>query len=99
MNTKAAYVRSQGQTRDHHCHWPGCEKPVPPAMWGCRGHWFALPAKLRAKVWATFRPGQEVNGTPSEAYMKVANEVQAWIRVREKDEHAARASADEKGQN
>lgn len=25
MSTKADYVRSQGQTRDHHCHWPGCD--------------------------------------------------------------------------
>jgi len=34
MSTKADYVRSQGQTRNHHCHWPGCDKQVPPAMWG-----------------------------------------------------------------
>jgi len=40
MSTKADYVRSQGQTRNHHCHWPGCDKQVPPAMWGCKGHWY-----------------------------------------------------------
>lgn len=78
---KVAYVKRQGQTRDHHCHWPGCDKQVPPAMWGCKAHWFKLPAGLRAKVWATYRPGQEVNGTPSAAYLKVADEVQQWIKL------------------
>jgi hypothetical protein len=80
MNAKAEYVKSQLQTRKHHCHWPGCEKQVPPAMWGCSVHWFRLPAKLRAKVWATYKPGQELLGNPSEAYIKVAKEVQEWIK-------------------
>jgi hypothetical protein len=79
--SKAAYVRSQGQTRGHHCHWPGCGKQCPPAMWGCKACWFKLPAHLRAKVWGTYRPGQEVGGTPSEAYLRVADEVQEWIRT------------------
>lgn len=78
--SKAAYVKSQGQTRKHHCHWPGCEKQVPPAMWGCSQHWFKLPAALRSKVWATYRPGQEINGTPSAAYVEVAKEVQQWVK-------------------
>ena len=79
MSTKADYVRSQGQTRRHHCHWPGCTQQVPPAMWGCKGHWFKLPASLRARIWATYRPGQEVNGTPSAAYIEAAKAVQDWI--------------------
>ena len=78
--SKAAYVRSQGQTRDHHCHWPGCDRQVPPAVWGCKGHWFKLPADLRSRIWATFQPGQEVNGTPSAAYLDAANAVQLWIK-------------------
>ncbi len=77
--TKADYVRSQGQTRSHHCHWPGCSKQVPPAMWGCKVHWFKLPLALRNKVWATYVPGQEVSMTPSDAYLEVADEVQRWI--------------------
>jgi hypothetical protein len=84
MTTKADYVRNQGQTRKHHCHWPGCAKQVPPAMWGCSGHWFKLPAGLRASVWATYKPGQEVNGTPSAAYIEVAKAVQAWIAEHER---------------
>ncbi len=78
--TKADYVRSQGQTRSHHCHWPGCDKQVPPAMWGCKAHWFKLPAGLRARVWATYRPGQEITFTPSENYLRVADQVQQWIK-------------------
>ncbi len=82
MSTKADYVRAQPQTRNHRCHWPGCDKQVPPAMWGCKCHWFALPAALRAKVWRAYAPGQEVNGTPSDEYMAVAREVQDWIAAR-----------------
>ncbi len=63
----------------HACHWPGCEKEVPPALWGCKPHWFRLPRELRNRVWATFIPGQEITKTPSEAYMAVAAEVQMWI--------------------
>ncbi len=63
----------------HTCHWPGCGKKVPPAMWGCRPHWFSLPKNLRDRIWATYRPGQEITKTPSPAYMDAAKEVQAWI--------------------
>lgn len=77
---KVAYVKGQGQTRDHHCHWPGCDKQVPPAMWGCYRHWMMLPKALRDKVWAAYRPGQEVTMTPSREYLAVAWEVQQWIR-------------------
>jgi hypothetical protein len=77
--SKADYVRSQGQTRSHECHWPGCSKQVPPAMWGCKTHWFSLPAELRAKVWRAYRAGQEVDMSPSTDYITVAREVQDWI--------------------
>lgn len=77
---KVKYVKKQGQTRNHHCHWPGCEKQVPPAMWGCYPHWMKLPKNLRDKIWQCYRPGQEVSMTPSEEYLEVAGEVQKWIR-------------------
>lgn len=79
MTNKADYVKSQKQTRPHHCHWPGCDKQVPPAMWGCREHWFRLPKYLRDKIWLTYRPGQEKDLRPSAAYLEAAAEVQAWI--------------------
>lgn len=83
MATKADYVRGAKQTREHHCHWPGCTKQVPPAMWGCKAHWFRLPGRLRAKIWRTFQPGQEVTMTPSAEYIAVAKEVQEWIKTQE----------------
>ena len=83
MTTKADYVRSQAQTRSHHCYWPGCTKQIPPAMWGCKPHRFALPTALRAQVWATYKPGQEINGTPSPAYIAVAKKVQELIKAKE----------------
>lgn len=63
----------------HTCHWPGCGKPVPPAMWGCKAHWFRLPKNLRDRIWATYRPGQEITKTPSAAYLDAAKAVQKWI--------------------
>lgn len=80
IKAKADYVKSQGQTRDHHCHWPDCSANVPPAMWGCRKHWYMLPESLRSRIWRTFVPGQEITGTPSAAYLEAASEVQRWIR-------------------
>lgn len=82
MTHKADYVRNearQNTTFDHHCHWPGCTKSVPPAMWGCKAHWFKLPLRLRNKIWATYRPGQEVSKDPSAEYLAVAHEIQEWI--------------------
>lgn len=78
---KVDYVLNQGQTRKHHCHWPGCHKQVPPAMWGCREHWFRLPKHLRDKIWATYRPGQENDASPSSLYVRVAIRVQEWIKT------------------
>ena len=77
--TKARYVRSQKQTRKHHCHWTGCTEQVPPAMWGCLAHWRRLPKTLRDRIWASYQPGQEVDMTPSETYLQVAGDVQKWI--------------------
>ena len=63
----------------HTCHWPGCEKNCPPAMWGCKEHWFKLPRSLRNKIWNAYRPGQEITKTPSAQYIEVALEVRKWI--------------------
>ncbi len=81
MTSKADHVRRQGQDRNHTCHWPGCDKQVPPAMWGCKPHWFALPKTLRDRVWGAYRPGQERRMDPSDEYLTVAHEVQAWIET------------------
>lgn len=102
---KVAHVRAAKQDRDHDCHWPGCGKKVPPAMWGCTGHWKALPGNLRREIWLTYRVGQEVNGRPSAAYVEVARKVQDWIatKVEQKlkpkpDLFATRTSIDAAGE-
>lgn len=80
--SKAAYVTRQGQTRNHTCHWTNCGKQVPPAMWGCKEHWFKLPKPLRDAIWKEYRPGQEKDGTPSDRYLIVAELVKEWIAGR-----------------
>lgn len=80
IEDKVAHVKSQGQTRHHECHWPGCTTQVPPALWGCKTHWYMLPQYLRNKIWASYRIGQEVNMTPSRAYLDAAREVEQWIK-------------------
>lgn len=82
IGAKVEYVKSQPQSRLHECHWPGCTKQVPPAMWGCKPHWFALPASLRSRIWRCYRPGQEKDLKPSREYVEVAREVQEWIEKR-----------------
>lgn len=80
---KVDWVLSQGQTREHDCHggMPGCKGQCPPARWGCYPCWKKLPKYLRDKIWAAYKPGQEVNLSPSSEYLKVAREVQEWIEA------------------
>lgn len=80
---KADHVRQrmrEGRAGNHHCHWPGCDKMVPPAQWGCTQHWYKLPRALRSKIWAAYRVGQEDSKTPSSRYIEVARETQQWIK-------------------
>lgn len=81
IGAKVEHVRRARQDRNHECHWPGCEVQVPPAMWGCRRHWFKLPKALRDRVWAAYVPGQEQRLDPSREYLAVAREVQDWIKA------------------
>ena len=79
---KVAHVKRAKQSRGHTCHWPGCTRQVPPAMWGCKDHWFALPMRLRNEIWRTYKVGQEITMTPSDEYLKAADAVQEWIRAK-----------------
>lgn len=79
IRAKVDHVKSAKQTRYHTCHWPGCDRQCPPAMWGCTRHWYMLPRFLRNKIWAAYRIGQEITMTPSREYISVAREVEDWI--------------------
>jgi hypothetical protein len=63
----------------HMCHAPGCRTPVPPKMFACRPHWYALPRRLRDAIWATYRPGQEVTKDPSPEYLDAARAAVAYL--------------------
>ena len=63
----------------HTCHWPGCNVEVEPKLWGCKKHWFQLPAHLRSRIWKHYKPGQEISKTPSDDYVAAARAVQDWI--------------------
>jgi hypothetical protein len=86
---KVEHVRRAGQSRKHHCHWPGCTAQVPPAKWGCRPHWYALPVEIRRAIWNSYRPGQEADQRPSEAYVAAARRAQAWIAMQQPAPSAA----------
>jgi len=77
---QVAHIKAAGQFRNHSCHWPGCSVHVPPAKWGCRRHWYALPAPVRARIWRAYQIGQERSGRPSAEYVAAAREAQDWIR-------------------
>jgi len=81
MTAKADYVRAHAPAGafGHTCHWPGCAAEVPPAMWGCKAHWYRLPFALRQRIWRAYEPGQEITKRPSAQYLAVAKDVEAWI--------------------
>jgi len=62
----------------HLCHRPTCQVQVPPKLLACRPHWFQLPKHIRARIWATYRPGQENDKRPSPAYLAVVKEALAF---------------------
>ena len=57
----------------HTCHWPGCKKPVPPRLWGCKRHWFRLPKSIRDEIWNQYQPGQELRKDPSLEYLQAVH--------------------------
>ena len=63
----------------HPCLWPGCPARVQIQLLMCRAHWFALPKRLRDPIRAAYRPGQEVDFDPSDAYMDAPIAVRDWI--------------------
>ena len=55
-----------------------------------------LPPILQRAIWNTYRVGQEIDKRPSDDYVRVAQEVQDWIRDQERQrEETARTIARE----
>lgn len=61
----------------------GCAFMVPASLFMCKKHWFSLSADLRARVWRSYRQGQENDGLVSEEYRQVAQEAILWLYNRE----------------
>lgn len=66
----------------HHCHWPDCKRVVPPKLWGCKPHWFALPKEIRDRIWRAYRPGQEITKNPSPAYREAARAAREFAKAK-----------------
>ena len=62
----------------HKCHHPHCSTEVPPRLFACKKHWFALPKKFRDDLWATYRKGQEVDKRPSGDYLRAVSVAIHW---------------------
>jgi hypothetical protein len=56
----------------HTCHATGCTVAVPPHLLMCFRHWRLVPRPLQARVYATYRRGQEIDKRPSAAYLDAA---------------------------
>lgn len=74
----------------HTCHAPDCKRPVPPRIFACKEHWFALSQNLRDAIWREYRNGQERDKRPSLRYLAVQQLACAHLAFRPNDEGAAR---------
>jgi len=64
----------------HTCHAIGCNIQVPPKMFMCKSHWFALPKSMRDEIWKHYMPGQENSKTPTSEYINIATKCIDYIR-------------------
>jgi hypothetical protein len=62
----------------HGCRWPGCRRRVPITKWGCRGHWFRLPKRLRELICLTYRVGP-VSHETRRARRDTERQVRGWL--------------------
>lgn len=55
----------------HLCHAYGCGVEIPPKLLMCIRHWRMVPREVQRRIWREYRPGQEIDKQPSEAYLLV----------------------------
>lgn len=56
----------------HLCHAKRCKVAVAPRFLMCGRHWGMVPKSLQDAVWEHYVPGQEINKTPTTAYLAAA---------------------------
>lgn len=64
----------------HTCHAYGCDREVPPKMFMCYHHWKSLTPELQQGIWRHYRPGQEIDKTPSPEYLEAAREAIDYLK-------------------
>ena len=82
----------------HTCHAPGCDRFIPPKMFMCKFHWYALPNKIRDAIWDEYRPGQEIRKNPSLRYLAVQRLACAYSVFKAHDEKAVRKALSYSGE-
>lgn len=68
---------------NHTCHAKDCPKIIPPKLLMCLKHWRMVPLELQRAVWATYRPGQEVDKRPSAEYLEAARAAISAVAAKE----------------
>lgn len=63
----------------HHCHAQDCPRQVAEKLLMCGPHWRKVPRGLQARVWATYRDGQEREKNPSRAWCEAADAAVAAV--------------------
>jgi hypothetical protein len=81
----------------HECHAAKCRKPVAEKLLFCPRHWRKLSRRMKAEIWRTYVPGQEVTKTPTLEYLVVQQLAVAEVADKEglfeEAEHARTRSA------
>ena len=67
----------------HTCHAKGCNVEVAPKLLMCIRHWRMVPKTLQAAIWRHYRPGQEIDKQPSEAYLVTQRAAVAAVAAKE----------------
>lgn len=75
----APYEPDANGGTSHHCHARGCQREVPPKLLMCGVHWRMVPPDLQRAVWATYRPGQEIDKRPTRDYLAAAKDAIRWV--------------------
>jgi hypothetical protein len=63
----------------HTCPWPACRRAVPAHHLMCPADWWRLPADIRTRIWAAYRPGQTALSA-SPAYREALRDALAFAR-------------------
>ena len=64
----------------HTCHAFGCDRVIAPRFFMCPRHWAMVPPRHKAAVLRTYRPGQEIDKSPSPEYVAAATAARNAVR-------------------